>query len=154
MPEVLFYHMERAGLDDVLPGLLEKTRERRWRALVRVGSAERLEDLDARLWTYREESFLAHGTDRENRRRDMPILLTTEDENCNDANVFFYADGTMPVDWSAPRFEGVIRVVVLFDGRDAAAMENAREHWKMARAAGYEATYWQQSASGGWEKRA
>ena len=28
MSEVLFYHLERRGLDDVLPGLVEKTRER------------------------------------------------------------------------------------------------------------------------------
>ena len=30
-PEIWFYHLERSTLDQVLPGLLEKTRERsRW----------------------------------------------------------------------------------------------------------------------------
>ena len=42
-PEIWFYHLERSTLDQVLPGLLEKTRERGWRALVRAeGRRERL----------------------------------------------------------------------------------------------------------------
>ena len=65
MTEVLFYHLEHKSLEDVLPGLLEKTRERGWKALVRAGSDERIAALDAHLWSYREESFLAHGLDRD-----------------------------------------------------------------------------------------
>jgi 1-deoxy-D-xylulose-5-phosphate synthase len=42
-PEIWFYHLERSGLEQVLPGLLEKTREKGWRALVRVATPERLE---------------------------------------------------------------------------------------------------------------
>ena len=49
MAETFFYHLERKSLDDVLPGLLERTREREWKALVRVGSAERMAALDAHL---------------------------------------------------------------------------------------------------------
>lgn len=154
MPDVLFYHLERAGLDDVLPGLLEKSLERKWRALVKLGSTERLEDLDAKLWTFREDSFLPHASYRDARAAEQPVLLTIGDENPNGSSIFFYADGAMPPDWSADRFEGIARVVVLFDGRDPAAMDAAREHWKKARAAGFEATYWQQTAEGRWEKRA
>ena len=45
----------------MLPGLLEKTLERGWRALVRADDATLLDDIDAKLWTWRDESFLAHG---------------------------------------------------------------------------------------------
>ncbi|MGA7117695.1 MAG: DNA polymerase III subunit chi, partial [Hyphomicrobium sp.] len=38
--EVLFYHLERQPLERVLPGLLEKTLQRGWRAVVQAGSAE------------------------------------------------------------------------------------------------------------------
>ena len=38
MTEVLFYHLERARLEGVLPGLLEKSLERGWKAVVRAGS--------------------------------------------------------------------------------------------------------------------
>ena len=33
MSEVLFYHLEKQSLDDVLPGLIERTLARGWRAL-------------------------------------------------------------------------------------------------------------------------
>ena len=62
MSETLFYHLERRTLEDALPGLLERTRERDWRAVVRVGSAERMAALDMHLWTYSEQSFRTwHG---------------------------------------------------------------------------------------------
>ena len=44
MTETLFYHLERRGLDEALPGLIEKTRERGWRALIRADTAERAVD--------------------------------------------------------------------------------------------------------------
>ena len=37
LTETLFYHLERRALDDVLPGLIEKTLERGWRAVIRDG---------------------------------------------------------------------------------------------------------------------
>ena len=76
-PEIWFYHLERSTLDQVLPGLLEKTRERRWRALVRAGDPGLLDDIDERLWTYRDDSFLAHGRAIEPEAARQPILLTT-----------------------------------------------------------------------------
>ncbi len=49
---------------------------------------------------------------------------------------------------------GYERLVYLFDGHDADAVARARDQWKAAKAAGCEATYWQQSPEGRWEKRA
>ena len=46
------------------------------------------------------------------------------------------------------------RIVVIFDGRDPAALDAAREQWKGAKSSGHEVTYWQQAATGKWEKRA
>jgi DNA polymerase III subunit chi len=46
------------------------------------------------------------------------------------------------------------RVVYVFDGRDASAVEKAREQWKLVKEAGCEVTYWQQSAEGRWQKKA
>jgi DNA polymerase-3 subunit chi len=49
---------------------------------------------------------------------------------------------------------GYERIVYLFDGRDAAAVGQAREQWKAVKTAGCQATYWQQSQEGRWEKKA
>jgi DNA polymerase III subunit chi len=154
MTEILFYHLERAALEDVLPGLLEKTRERGWKAVVRAGSDERVAALDSHLWTYREESFLPHALLRDPHPAEQPILLTAASGNPNGAEVLFYVDGTSADDWSGLEVGAAARVVLIFDGRDPTALEAARDHWKQAKAGGHEVTYWQQAASGKWEKRA
>ena len=45
MTELLFYHLQRAPLEKVLPGLLERSLERGWRCAVEA-SPERLRALD------------------------------------------------------------------------------------------------------------
>jgi DNA polymerase-3 subunit chi len=154
MAELLFYHLERSTLEDVLPGLLERTRERDWRAVVRVGSAERMETLDAHLWTYSEQSFLAHGTAAEGHQSRQPIYLTTEDENPNAAQVLFLVGGAQVADWSSPALGGFARIALMFDGRESEAVNYARSAWRSAKEAGHDVTYWKESPSGKWEKQA
>lgn len=154
MAEILFYHLERAALEDVLPGLLEKTRERGWKALVRVGSDERAAALDSHLWTYREESFLPHALLRDPHPAEQPILLTALPGNPNGAEVLFFVDGASTDDWTGAEIAAAARIVLIFDGRDPSALEAARDHWKQAKGGGHDVTYWQQAASGKWEKRA
>jgi DNA polymerase-3 subunit chi len=154
MTEVLFYHLERAALEDVLPGLLEKTRERGWKALVRASSDERVATLDSRLWTYRDDSFLPHALARDPHPAEQPVILTAAAGNPNAAEVLFFVDGAAAEDWSGGDVAAAARVVLIFDARDPAALDAAREHWKQAKAVGHDVTYWQQAASGKWEKRA
>lgn len=146
--EVLFYHLERAPLERVLPSLLERTLERGWRAVVQSGSAERLEALDLALWTYNDASFLPHGTARDGDPARQPVYLTTGDETPNAAGVRFLVDGA-----EMTAFEVFVRIVCLFDGRDPEATGKAREQWKAAKANGCPVTYWRQSDSGRWEKQ-
>jgi DNA polymerase-3 subunit chi len=149
MTEVLFYHLEHRTLEQTLPALIERTLERNWRAVVQAGSDERVEALDTLLWTYRDDSFLPHGTRRDGRADEHPVFLTSSDENPNLATVRFLVDGA-----EASDFTPYDRVVYLFDGRDAGAVANARAQWKAAKDAGCEVTYWQQTPQGRWEKKA
>src|SRR5829696_7365729 len=100
MTEVLFYQLDRRPLESVLQDLLEKCVERRWATVVQVGSEERLTALDAHLWTFADESFLAHGTARDGRPEAQPVYLTTGDENPNSATVRILADGAEVADFS------------------------------------------------------
>jgi DNA polymerase-3 subunit chi len=154
MTEALFYHLEVRSLEDVLPGLLERARERGWKAVVRVGSAERMQALDAYLWTYAEQSFLAHGTAADGHGLRQPIWLTTEDDNSNRAEVLFLTGGARLDDWSALTAKDFFRIVLIFDGRDGNALEAARRAWRAAKAAEFEVTYWKESSTGKWEKQA
>src|SRR5262249_30863982 len=92
MTEVLFYHLRRQPLERVLRMLLEKSLERGWRVVVQSSSEERLEALDAHLWTFSDDSFLPHGTWREAEMREQPILFTVNDDNPNGATVRFLID--------------------------------------------------------------
>jgi len=146
--EVWFYHLERTGLEQALPELLEKTLQRGWRALVRVREAARLQHLDGWLWTYRDESFLPHAPDDEPNAARQPILLTTGFENANGADALFLVDGAEPGDLG-----GYARCVVLFDGGDEAQLAVARAQWSAVKASGAAVSYWKQQARG-WEKQA
>ena len=149
MTEVWFYRLQRHRLEDVLPDLLEKTLQRGWRAVVVAGSAERVEALNAHLWTWRRESFLPHGSKADGFAAEQPVWLTDSAENPNGAKVLFQVDGA-ELSPSPGSFE---RVCDLFDGNDPAAVEAARERWKRVKGAGHAPAYWRQGDSG-WEKQA
>ena len=148
MGEVLFYHLEVRPLEQVLPQLPEKTLERGWRAVVEVGSSERAQALDRHLWTYRDDSFLPHGLDGEGEEPNQPILLTTASTNPNAAAVRFFVDGAVP-----SSADGYQRIVFMFSGQDGEAVAQARKAWVALRAEN-DVTYWQQDASGRWQKKA
>lgn len=149
MTEILFYHLTESTLEDALPGLLERSIGRGWRAVVQTGSEDRRDAIDQHLWTFRDDSFLAHASDREAFAAEQPILLTTGDGNQNDAQIRFLVDGAQPPDLGA--YE---RAVFLFDGHDTAQVESARQHWKTMKSAGHAVTYWQQTADKKWERKA
>lgn len=145
--EVMFYQLDGAPLERVLPKLLEKSLERGWRAVVRIESAERLDALDAALWTYSEESFLPHAPVAAGEPARQQVLLSLDGANLNGAHVLFVTDGG-PLD-EPPDFA---RVAYLFDGRDNALKERAREEWRRVKTWGATASYWRQMAGGGWER--
>jgi DNA polymerase-3 subunit chi len=150
MTEVRFYHLIDQRLERVLPQLLEVSLDRGWRVVVQAASEERIEALDAHLWTYRDDSFLPHGTAHNPDAADQPILLTASEGNANNANVRFLIDGA-PIPEDAARYE---RLVLIFDGTDDEAVARAREQWAQAKAIGYEASYWQPDDSGRWTQKA
>ena len=147
--EVWFYHLERTGLDQALPELLEKTLQRGWKAIVRSGSADRLEHLDGWLWSYRDDSFLAHGLESEPEPGRQPVLLTTSNDNPNGAEALFLIDGAEP-----GNLGGYARALVLFDGKDEGQLKLARQQWMALKGQGTALSYWKQSPEGRWEKQA
>ena len=98
MTEVLFYHLKGQTPEQVLPALLQKSLERGWRVVVQASSDERVEALDAHLWTWRDDSFLPHGTSRDAEPAEQPIMLTASADNPNGATVRFLVDGAEMTD--------------------------------------------------------
>jgi DNA polymerase-3 subunit chi len=119
------------------------------RILVMAGSVERVQHLDAQLWTYDSASFLPHGTGRDGTEKMQPVFLTHDEDNPNGADLLVLTDGV-----ASTRLDGFARCLNLFDGQDQSAVTQARLHWKQWAAAGHDLTYYQQSERGGWVEKA
>ena len=152
MSEVLFYHLQRQPLEKVLPLLLNKTLERGWRALVRLGQRERVRPLSDAIWSWRDESFIPHGTAEDGHAEHQPIWLTKKQDNPTGAEVLFCAAGAAPADEELTAME---RVIVMFSAHDPQAVEAARDLWRRySKLEGLRMTYWRQDETGAWRKQA
>jgi DNA polymerase III subunit chi len=150
MTEILFYQLKGQSLEQVLPPLIQKSLERGWRVAVQASSDERIEALDAHLWTWRDDAFVPHGTWRDAEAAQQPVLLTLDETNPNGAAVRFLVEGaSMPGDLAAYQ-----RLVVLFDGEDPEALEEARARWSKAKEVGFTVTYWLADKNGRWQRQA
>lgn len=148
MTEVRFYQLGRRPLAEALAVMLERVVERGQRGLVLAASNERVESLADALWTYRENSFLPHGTAADGQPERQPIWLSTEPKNANAAQVLFLLEGV-----EAPP-EGYDLVAVIFDGADAEQLARARRQWSGLKSGGHTLSYWAEDAQGRWTKQA
>src|SRR6185437_8735417 len=146
MAEIGFYHLLTTPLERALPRLLERAVGQGHRVVVYAGSPERVEHLNALLWTHDEAGFLPHGSARDGNAVAQPIWLTHQPENPNNASILFTVDGVEP-----DGLADYARCIDMFDGNDSDAVEAARNRWRAATAAGHTLTYWQQTEKG-WEK--
>ena len=113
MAEVLFYHLTESTLEDALPGLLERSVERGWRAVVQTGTEERRDALDRICGPSATISSWPMRPTAKPYPADQPILLTTGEGNPNGAEIRFLVDGAGAADLA-----GYERAVFLFDGHD------------------------------------
>lgn len=150
MAEAWFYHLTESPLEATAPDLLERCLGRGWRVLVRAGTPARVSALDHLLWTYRDESFLPHGTSADPRAERQPVYLTSGREAPNAPDALMLVDGAEASPEEMGRFE---RCMVVFDGHDPQALQQARGAWKAVSASGMKALYWAQE-DGRWVKRA
>ncbi|SFD98807.1 DNA polymerase III subunit chi [Roseivivax sediminis] len=150
MGAAYFYHLTRRPLEVTLPVLLDKALGAGWRVAVRGTRRDRLEWLDEKLWLGPEDGFLPHGLAGGPHDAAQPVLLTDRAEAPNGARCVMAIDGA---EVAADEVRVLERVCILFDGADAAAVQEARGQWKALTGAGCAAQYWSEE-SGRWEKKA
>lgn len=150
MGEVLFYHLTQTPLEATLPDLLERSLQRGWRVQIRGNNADGIDRLDRHLWTYNVEAFLPHGCAGGPHDAAQPILLTTEDDNSNNADVLMLVDG---VTMAPEIIRSYQRVCVFFDGNNPDAVDAARVYWTSLKTEGFKMKYWAQEG-GRWTAKA
>jgi len=77
------------------------------------------------------------------------VWITPDEENPNGADILVLTDGVESTEIGNYR-----RCLEMFDGRDEVAVADARRRWAAYKDAAHGLTYWQQTESGGWEKKA
>src|ERR1041384_2969122 len=83
MAEIGFYHLLSTPLERALPRLLERACAQGHRIVIRAASPERVEHLNALLWTYDDAGFLPHGSARDGNPAAPPIWLSDRAANPN-----------------------------------------------------------------------
>jgi DNA polymerase III subunit chi len=146
--EIRFYHLEQRRVDQALPPLLERALEEGRRVLVRASSEEIVAALNERLWTYDDASFLPHGAAGDGDPMEQPIFLTTGLKNANAATMLVRLSGAE----TSEADDAFDLVVLMFDGRDEAALAQARGKWRRLKDQGRTISYWRESDEGGWER--
>jgi DNA polymerase III subunit chi len=149
MADIWFYHLERQPLELVLPRILAGLYARGERCCVHARDRSMLEDISKKLWTLEETAFVPHGFSSDPYTEQQPVLLVLEATAANEAAYRFYLEGTVP-----EQFEGVTRSSIFFEGRSVAAVEDARNSWKVFGAQGHAIKYWKLSDAGRWEDQA
>lgn len=148
--EIQFYHLQSSPLEVALPKLLQKACERQMRSLIKTRDMAQAKQLSDKVWTHDPNSFLPHGLAGEKQAEVQPILIGNALDNANASTLLFVTDGTSLE--AIP--EGVTRVIDMFHGADSEAVQAARARWKQYKDAGHTITYYQQTAQGGWQKKA
>ena len=149
-----FYQLQSAeATGAVLARLLQKSRDAE--KTIRVIAPEvMLASLSQAIWSEPADSWLPHGIKgRDDDARDScPIWLSDDDTDSAKAEFYMYLGDKLP----APEVlanQGIERLFILFDGKDAERLTTARASWRAWKEAGHTLTYFAQDASGAWVKK-
>lgn len=149
MTEIRFYHLQKQNLDAALPLILEKAYKSGYKTIVRMKDNIEVERMAKHLWAYRQNSFLPHGSLKDGKAAFQPIWLTDKTDNSNDANTLILTQGQ-----TDENLETYDLCCEMLDGHSDEQIKSARSRWKQYQEKGFEVTYWHQSETGAWEKKA
>ena len=149
MTEIRFYHLQKQTLDQALPLILEKVYQSGKNAVVRMVNENEVNRMNDLLWSYKQSSFLPHGCAKTGYAKQQPIWLSAENDNPNKAETLILTQ-----ERTADDIADYSLCCEMLDGRNDNAISDARTRWKAYKDQGFDVTYWFQSETGKWEKKA
>jgi DNA polymerase-3 subunit chi len=126
MAELRIYHLTAQSVTDGLPGLLQTALSRDLWCHLYVPDDAWAEKIADHLWTYRQDSFLPHGTKKDGMAGHQPVWISPELETPNQSDVRFVMDGA---EIGVNHLNQIDLTCVLFDESDTAARQKARRLW-------------------------
>lgn len=147
MTEANIYQLSKTPWIKSFPKLLESIISRGNRVLVYCESDELMSKMDDLLWTYEQLAFLPHATIKDDRHNEQPILLNTNDNNPNNANVLAISGKALPKDLN--KFE---KIVLMYESKDLMHEDFIKDTLNLFRKSNINYTVFKQNAAGAWEK--
>ena len=87
MSEIFFYKLKNSSSELFLTSLIEKSLDNNWNSVVIFDSTERMEEINDLLWSYKDTSFLPHGSENdENSNLVTENKSSLPNENLNQDN--------------------------------------------------------------------
>lgn len=135
-----------SGLYKLLPSLLEKMLNKNHKILIACNTPEITKYLDDLLWSHKEISFLPHGTNSQENYEKQPILITSESENLNNADIL--------ISFSGKQVKNISSFIQVFDIFESSQeqLNAGRQRWKEYKNKGYDLSYFT-SEGGRWVKK-
>ena len=126
MTQIIFYSTAPLQVEKTLFALLEKSLEKGNKSLLLFKDKEKCLSINEQLWTYKQNSFLPHISEDDQiyDNIDVPVYLSTKNENPFKAELLFSIDGFLPD--NIDHFE---RVIIIVDVNDEILNEKYKNYY-------------------------
>ncbi len=126
MTQIIFYSTAPLQVEKTLFALLEKSLEKGNKSLLLFRDKEKCLSINEQLWTYKQNSFLPHISEDDQLYDDIdiPVYLSTKNENPFKAELLFSIDGYLPD--NIQHFE---RVIIIIDVNDEILNEKYKNYY-------------------------
>ena len=126
MTQIIFYSTSPLQVEKTLFALLEKSLEKGNKSLLLLKDKEKCLSINEQLWTYNQNSFLPHISEDDQiyDNIDVPVYLSTKNENPFKAELLFSIDGFLPD--NIDHFE---RVIIIIDVNDELLNEKYKNYY-------------------------
>ena len=126
MTQIIFYSTAPLQVEKTLFALLEKSLEKGNKSLLLFKDKEKCLSINEQLWTYKQNSFLPHISEDDQiyDNIDVPVYLSTKNENPFKAELLFSIDGFLPD--NIDHFE---RVIIIIDVNDKLLNEKYKNYY-------------------------
>ena len=126
MTQIIFYSTAPLQVEKTLFALLEKSLEKGNKSLLLFKDKEKCSLINEQLWTYKQNSFLPHISEDDEIYDDIdvPVYLSTKNENPFKAELLFSIDGFLPD--NIDHFE---RVIIIIDINDELLNEKYKNYY-------------------------
>jgi|TARA_A100001388_G_scaffold269106_1_gene245004 DNA polymerase-3 subunit chi len=124
--QIIFYSTAPLQVEKTLFALLEKSLEKGNKSLLLFKDKEKCLSINEQLWTYKQNSFLPHISEDDQiyDNIDVPVYLSTKNENPFKAELLFSIDGFLPD--NIDHFE---RVIIIIDVNDELLNEKYKNYY-------------------------